>query len=333
LRINLYYFRDCRNVLKILEMAMDMPEKNYNIARPYLKWAGGKTQLLFELEKRLPSSIKESRIIERYVEPFVGGGAMFFYLKNYYQVRESLLLDINPELIIAYQVIQRDHHKLIALLMSMEEEHLKKSEDARKDNFYRIRDEFNQNRLLINYEEYGDEWISRAASLIFLNKTCFNGLFRLNSKGEFNVPFGRYKNPRICDEVNLQAVHQALKKTEIQCADFTQARQYINEDTLVYLDPPYRPLNSTSHFTNYSRERFSDLDQKKLAKFYREMDSRGAYLILSNSDPKNNDPNDNFFDELYHGYEIERVPAKRNINSNITRRGEIKELIIRNFKE
>jgi DNA adenine methylase len=314
-------------------MATDIAEKNFNIARPYLKWAGGKTQLLFELEKRLPQSIKENRVIERYLEPFVGGGAMFFYLKNHYQVRDSILLDVNPELIMAYRVIQQDPHKLITLLKDMEGEHLQKSEDARKDNFYRIRAEFNQNMPLMNYTDYGDDWISRTASLIFLNKTCFNGLFRLNSKGEFNVPFGRYKNPNICDEVNLQAVHQALQKTEVRCADFTQARQYIKKDTLVYMDPPYRPLNSTSHFTSYSRERFSDHDQEKLARFYQEMDSRGAYLILSNSDPKNNNPADNFFDELYRGYRIDRVPAKRNINSNTASRGEIKELIIRNFQE
>ena len=169
--------------------------------------------------------------------------------------------------------------------------------------------------------------------MIFLNKTCYNGLFRLNSKGEFNVPFGRYKNPNICDESNLQAVHQALEKTEILCADFTHAQHFIKKDTLVYMDPPYRPLNNTSHFTSYSGERFSDQDQEKLAKFYQEMDLKGAYLVLSNSDPKNHDLEDNFFDELYSKYEIDRVPAKRNINSNTSSRGEINELIIRNFSD
>jgi DNA adenine methylase len=301
-------------------------------ARPFLKWAGGKTQLLLELEKRLPQSILESGVIERYVEPFVGGGAMLFYLKNHYQVNESVLMDVNPELIMAYRVIQQDVKKLITILKDMEAKHLQNGEDERKKNFYNIRDDYNRQMQVMDYKNYGDEWIQRTASLIFMNKTCFNGLFRLNSKGVFNVPFGRYKNPTICDEVNLQAVHQALEKTEILCADFTHAQHFIKKDTLVYMDPPYRPLNSTSHFTSYSGERFSDQDQEKLARFYREMDSKGAYLVLSNSDPKNHDLGDNFFDELYNGYEIDRVQAKRNINSNTASRGEIKELIIRNFK-
>lgn len=313
-------------------MATNLIKKDFDNARPFLKWAGGKTQLLLELEKRLPLSILESGVIERYVEPFVGGGAMFFYLKNHYQVIESVLMDVNPELIMAYRVIQQDVNKLITILEDMETEHLQKGEEARKENFYSIRVDYNQQMKLVDYQNYADEWIQRTASLIFLNKTCFNGLFRLNSKGEFNVPFGRYKNPTICDEVNLQAVHQALEKTEILCADFTHARYFIKKDTLVYMDPPYRPLNSTSHFTSYSRERFSDQDQEKLARFYREMDSKGAYLVLSNSDPKNHDLKDNFFDELYNAYEIDRVQAKRNINSNTASRGEIKELIIRNFK-
>lgn len=302
-------------------------------ARPFLKWAGGKTQLLLELEKRLPQSVRESGVIGRYVEPFVGGGAMFFYLKNHYHVNESVLMDVNPELIMAYMVIQQDVDKLITILGDMETEHLQKGEEARKENFYSIRTDYNQQMELVDYHDYDDGWIQRTASLIFLNKTCYNGLFRLNSKGEFNVPFGRYKNPTICDEGNLQTVHHALEKTEILCADFPHAQHFIKKDTLVYMDPPYRPLNSTSHFTSYSGERFSDQDQEKLARFYRGMDSNGAYLVLSNSDPKNHDLEDNFFDELYSGYEIDRVPAKRNINSNTSSRGEINELIIRNFND
>ncbi len=312
-------------------MDINSIKKDFSIARPYLKWAGGKTQLLLELENRLPRSILESRVIKRYVEPFVGGGAMFFYLKNHYQVTESILLDVNPELIMAYRVIQNEVDKLITILKDMETSHLSNGEEDRKENFYSIREKYNQKMREMDYHNFSDEWIQRTAWLIFLNKTCFNGLFRINSKGEFNVPFGRYRNPTICDEGNLMAVHRALEKTEILCRDFTHAGNFIEKNTLVYMDPPYRPLNSTSHFTSYSRERFNDQDQEKLAHFYREMDSKGAYLILSNSDPKNHDLEDNFFDELYQGYEIHRVPAKRNINSNTSSRGEIKELIIRNF--
>ncbi len=306
-------------------------KKEYKIPRPFLKWAGGKTQLLLELEMRLPKSVLESGVISSYVEPFVGGGAMFFFLKRNYQVKNSILLDINPELIMAYNVVKSDPDKLITLLSDMELEHLKKSENERKQNFYSIRDEYNRRMSLIDYDNYSEEWIYRTSFLIFLNKTCFNGLFRLNSKGEFNVPFGKYKNPSICDEINIQEVHQALKRTELLCADFTHSHKFIDGDSLVYLDPPYRPINRTSHFTGYSREGFNDADQEKLAEFYKKMDNKGANLILSNSDPKNHDTNDNFFDEMYHGYNIERVPAKRNINSDTSRRGEIKELIIRNY--
>ncbi len=312
-------------------MARNKSKKELKVPRPFLKWAGGKTQLLLELEKRLPESVLENKVIKRYVEPFVGGGAMFFFLKYNYQLNDSILLDINPELIMSYKVIQRDHIKLIDILRDLEDKHLKKSEDDRKKNYYSIRDDYNQQIHHIDLKEFGKEWIERAAYMIFLNKTCFNGLFRLNSSGEFNVPFGRYKNPTICDEANLHSVHKALEKTELLCADFVHAQEFIEEDSLVYLDPPYRPLNSTSHFTGYSCEGFNDEDQKKLAEFYTKMDNKGAYLILSNSDPKNHDVKDNFFDKLYERYNIQRVLAKRNINSKTSGRGEIKELIIRNY--
>jgi len=306
-------------------------EKNRIFARPFLKWAGGKTQLLGELEKRLPGSILDNMSIRKYVEPFVGGGAMFFFLKSKYNVKKSLLLDVNPELILAYQVLQNDHQKLIESLSQLEEEHLGKSEKSRKENYYSIRRAYNQQMSHLNYETYDEDWIHRTTHLIFLNKTCFNGLFRLNSKGEFNVPFGRYKNPKICDEGNLHLVHKALKNTELLSADFGQAREFIEKETLVYLDPPYRPISHTSHFTSYSRNGFTDENQKELAKFYGEMDSLGAYLMLSNSDPKNQNPGDEFFDALYKDYNIERVAAKRNINSNPSLRGDIKEIIILNY--
>jgi DNA adenine methylase len=312
-------------------MSTNSLTKDPKVSRPFLKWAGGKRQLIFELEKRLPHSILESGIIERYVEPFVGGGAMFFYLENNYQVKKSILMDVNVELIITYRVIQNDFKHLISILRDMEDKHLQKSEEGRKKNYYSIRDDFNTQLGEIDYLHYGHDWVERAAHLIFLNKTCFNGLFRLNSKGEFNVPFGRYQNPTICDESNLQSAHDSLKKTELLCTDFTQSQQFIEEGTLVYLDPPYRPLNNTSHFTGYSRDGFTDNDQKKLAEFYKKMDTKGAHLILSNSDPKNHDQTDDFFDKLYYGYNIERVPAKRNINSKTSQRGEIQELIIRNY--
>lgn len=303
-----------------------------NNVKPFLKWAGGKTQLLGELYKRLPSSLIQSGEIERYVEPFVGGGAFFFFLKRNFKIKESFLIDINKELIIGYKVIQNNVNELIDELSSMEEKYLKLSEEQRKDFYYNIRDEYNRQKDNFDYVSYNLNWVKRAAKLIFLNKTCFNGLYRLNKKGEFNVPFGKYKNPTICDADNLIEVSKALENTEVICADFEESKKYIHKNTLVYLDPPYRPLNNTSNFTSYDENGFDDDDQRRLAQFFKEMDKKGAYLMLSNSDPKNEDVDDNFFDELYAGFIIERVKAKRYINSNGNKRGDVSELIIKNYE-
>ncbi len=297
-------------------------------AKPFLKWAGGKTQLLEELISRFPEEIKERRKIERYVEPFVGGGAMFFFLKNNFEIKKSFLFDINRELIIGYKVIKRDAKELINKLKKFEKKYFKKSEKERKNFYYKIRNSYNKQMIKFNYNKYSEEWIDRAVYLIFLNKTCYNGLFRQNRKGEFNVPFGRYIKPRICDEENIIAVQKALKNTKIFCVDFAASEKYIDENTFVYLDPPYRPINKTSSFTSYAKEDFNENDQKRLAGFFKEMYKKGAYLMLSNSDPKNENPEDRFFDDLYDDYCIERVPAKRFINCNASRRGEIKELVI-----
>ena len=223
-------------------------------------------------------------------------------------------------------------NELIDELSGMEEKYIKLSEEQRKDFYYNIRDEYNRQKDNFDYVNYNLDWVKRAAYLIFLNKTCFNGLYRLNKKGEFNVPFGKYKNPTICDADNLIEVSKALENTKVMCADFEESKKYIHKNTLVYLDPPYRPLNNTSNFTSYNEDRFDDDDQRQLAQFFKEMDKRDAYLILSNSDPKNEDADDNFFDELYAEFIIERVKAKRYINSNGDKRGDISELIIRNYE-
>jgi DNA adenine methylase len=279
----------------------------------------------------LPSSIQKSREIKNYAEPFLGGGALFFFLKGKYEIKSSFLFDINREIVMAYNVVQKDYKKLICELKEIEHDHLKKSESERKTHYYKIRSLYNMQIGDFNYDNYNEEWIERTKYLIFLNKTCFNGLFRQNLKGEFNVPFGRYKNPKIFDESNISAVNKALENTKIFCADFTDSSNYIKKESLVYLDPPYRPLSRTSNFTTYAKNGFLDEDQVRLAQFFQKMDETGAYLILSNSDPKNIDENDDFFDELYKNYNINRITAKRHINSNISKRGEINELIITNY--
>ncbi len=230
--------------------------ENSSYAKPFLKWAGGKKQLLMEFNERLPNHLKENGTINRYIEPFVGGGAMFFYLKKHYVVKESIILDINRELVMAYQVIKNDHKSLISLLEDIEKDHLEMDEEGRKNNYYKIRDVYNGEINGFDFINYNDEWIIRTSYLIFMNKTCFNGLFRQNKKGEFNVPFGLYKNPKICDSNNIDLVNTALKDTEIICADFKDSEMHIRQGTFVYLDPPYRPLTTTSNFTNYSKDGF-----------------------------------------------------------------------------
>jgi DNA adenine methylase len=299
-------------------------------ARPFLKWAGGKTQLLNEFSKRLPKELRRGKII-KYVEPFVGGGAVFFHLNQRYSFENCYICDINEELILSYRVIKQSVKKIISNLESLESDYLSLTEKKRESYFYGVRDAFNQKLPEINFKQYRSEWIERAAQIIFLNRTCYNGLFRVNRKGEFNVPYGRYKNPEILNEDNLKDVAKLLKTTQIILGDFTQCRNFVDEYTFVYFDPPYRPLNQTSSFTSYSKMGFSDTDQVRLVEFFKELDEKGAKILMSNSDPKNEDPNDSFFDDLFSDYYIERVPAKRMINCNGARRGDINELIITNY--
>ncbi len=307
-------------------------DDNLQKAKPFLKWAGGKTQLLNELCSRLPKSVIERHEIQRYIEPFVGSGALFFRLKNKFRIKKSYLFDNNRELIIGWKVIQNDHTALINNLADLEKSYLSKSEDERKEFYKDIRTLYNEQIHKFDYSQYNKDWIERATQLIFLNKTCYNGLFRQNMKGEFNVPFGRYKNPKICNEENIKAVSYALDRTEIFCDDFSSSARYINEKSFIYFDPPYRPISKTSYFTAYSKNIFNDVQQEKLAIFFKKIHKKGAFLMLSNSDPKNESPNDDFFDKLYKDFYIERVGAKRFISCVASKRGAIKELIIRNYK-
>lgn len=316
--------------MKLITIQKQVINKQRNQAKPFLKWAGGKKQLLSELEQSLPEQIKEDKIIEKYIEPFLGGGAFFFYLKRNYEVKKSYLLDINKELIIGYITIKNNPKELINELYEIQNIYYEKSNEGRKKFFYEIREGYNKQMYNFNFDNYNEEWVKRTSYLIFLNRTCFNGLFRQNSKGEFNVPFGRYKKPKICDKFNIYKVHHALKNSKIICGDFTKSEKYISENCVVYLDPPYRPIKQTSNFTDYSKGGFTEDDQIRLYQFYEKMNQRGTYLILSNSDPKNEKPDDNFFDELYKNYNIERVKATRMINSKPTGRGKIFELIITN---
>lgn len=299
-------------------------------ARPFLKWAGGKAQLLDVFTRRVPQGLNEGTL-PVFVEPFIGGGAVYFKFNSIFRFKECHIFDINEELVLAYSVVKNDVRGLIDYLGDVSDDFLSRNDSGRKDYYYTMRDAFNRAKGAINFTQYGEEWIERAGQLIFLNRTCFNGLYRVNSRDEFNVPFGRYRNPRILHEGVLRADSVALRNTTVHLGDFTLAEPYISKDTFVYFDPPYRPLNQTSSFTQYSKDRFTDEEQERLAAFYAQCDARGASLMLSNSDPKNIDPGDEFFDDLYAGYHIDRVPARRTINCDGTKRGKIHEIIVTNY--
>jgi DNA adenine methylase len=299
-------------------------------SKPFLKWAGGKTQLLEELEKRIPEELKDGKL-PVFIEPFVGGGAVFFHFNNIFNFDKCHIFDINEEIILAYTVVRDDVDSLISQLDDLSSEFLSSNDIARKEFYYQVRDEFNHSKADVNFSRFGALWTERAAQLIFLNRTCFNGLFRVNTQGEFNVPFGRYKKPKILNADLLRADSDTLQNTEIHHGDFISAGSFVSERTFVYFDPPYRPLNQTSSFTGYSKNGFCDSEQRRLARFFADCNAAGAKLMLSNSDPKNIDYDDDFFDTLYSDYKIERVPAKRMINCDATKRGEISEIIVTNF--
>lgn len=300
-------------------------------ARPFLKWAGGKTQLIAQLKANYPQALQLGQI-KNYYEPFLGGGAVFFDLMNHFPIENFYLSDINEDLILTYQVVQKEVNVLIDLLEVYQKDYLKLDQTQRKTYFYQIREQFNQTRSQINYRTISKPAILRAAQLIFLNKTCFNGLFRQNQKGVFNVPFGDYKNPKILDVTNLTNVSDVLQKVILKTADFSELEKYeIDRDSFIYLDPPYRPISSTSSFTTYSKACFNEAAQMRLVEIFKKLDRQGVKLMLSNSDPKNFDKHDNFFEIHYTGFHIQRISANRMINSAGNKRGKITELLITNY--
>lgn len=299
-------------------------ENKEKTVKPFLKWAGGKSQLLKEIECYYPF---DSGKITKYAEPFVGGGAVLFDILSKYDLEQIYISDINAELINTYRIIRYDVDALIEMLYGMKNEFIPLDTDARKEYYMKKRERFND--LKVNGNENIN--IEKAALMIFLNKTCFNGLFRVNKKGLFNVPMGSYKNPMICDEANLRAVSEKLQKVTIVCGDYRESADFIDENTFVYFDPPYRPITDTASFTAYTENLFNDEEQIELARFVDEMHKKGAKVVISNSDPKNTNTKDDFFDNIYSAYKIKRVEATRMINCNSEARGKIKELLISNF--
>ena len=270
-------------------------EKDRIECKPFIKWVGGKGQLLSEINKLYPVELGKN--INKYAEIFLGGGAVLFDILSKYKLDEVYISDKNLELINTYKSIRDNVDILIKSLKEMEEQYIPLNNEDRKIYYYEKREEYNS--LKINSEVNN---IEKAILFIFLNKTCFNGLYRVNKKGKFNVPMGAYKKPKICDEENLKNVSLTLRNVKIVYADYRESEKFIDDKTFVYIDPPYRPLNITSSFTSYTENDFNDKEQIELAEYINVLNKKGAKIVISNSDPKNNDIDDNFFDKLYKNY-------------------------------
>lgn len=298
-------------------------------AKPFLKWAGGKTQLLNNIDNNLPPEIKENGI-KNYYEPFLGSAAVFLFLKQKYDIENAYLSDINFNLISTFKMVQNQTYSLIKELILLDKEFKSKNSELRKVYYNSKRDEFNI-LLLAGMQNSKQKLTRRAALTIFLNRTCFNGLYRVNRSGKFNVPFGRYENPRILDEKNLLTVSELLKNVVLEVRDFKTLTEVVKKNSFIYYDPPYSPLNKTSNFTSYSEFEFSLNEQKELAKVYTLLDKKGIKQLLSNADLKSHNSQNDFHDNLYGKFTIKRILASRLINSKATNRGKISEILVKNY--
>lgn len=293
------------------------------IAKPFLKWAGGKTQLLNEIKKNLPSNF--NYLEYTFIEPFVGSGAvMFWILSKYPNIKNVIINDVNTDLTNCYKIIKSDVDNLISLLFTIENEYHQLPDDIKKRKEY-----YYQKRALFN--KRNSSKLIQSALFIFLNRTCFNGLYRVNRKNEFNVPIGSYKKPQICNAENLKAVSEILQKVKILNGDYSETIKYTTKNTLFYFDPPYKPLSKTSSFNAYAKHSFDDKEQIRLKEFCELLNKEKHLWILSNSDVKGIDKTDNFFDNLYHKFNIFKVETSRMINPHIIKKNKVTELLISNI--
>lgn len=271
--------------------------------KPILKWVGGKRQIMSEINKRLPKEYGN------YFEPFLGGASVLMNINP----EKAYVNDLNNELINVYEVIKQSPKELI--------ENLKKHKNE-SDYFYKVRSLDRDKEKFQNMTN-----IQKASRIIYLNKTCYNGLYRVNLRGELNAPFGRYKNPLICDEENIKEVSHFFNEKDIRFfnEDFEQFLSKCKKNDFVYLDPPYDPINDSSNFTGYNANGFGRNDQKRLKKLCDKLDKKGVKFLLSNSSTK-------FINDLYKEYKIDKIDAKRSINSKGNKRGSIKEVLVRNYE-
>lgn len=292
-------------------------------AKPFIKWVGGKTQLIGQLEAELPADF-DNWENTTYIEPFVGGGAMLFYmLQRYPCIQHAIINDINTDLCTCYQTVKNEPELLIEALYDIENTyHNLKTEEERKLFFLNVRERYNKKDL---------DAVENTTLFFFLNRTCFNGLYRVNKKGLFNVPFGKYVNPTICDPNTIRRDSELLQRVEILNGDFEVTFDYAHDNTLFYFDPPYRPLSNTSSFNDYTKDDFNDNAQIRLKEYCDKIHRAGHKFMLSNSDCKGRNKEDNFFDNLYSSYQIERLVASRSINSNPHKRGKLTEILVHNY--
>lgn len=294
-------------------------------AKPFIKWVGGKSQLLGQLETLLPSDFDNMQNVV-YVEPFVGGGAMLFYmLQNHKCIKRAVINDINTDLTTCYKTVRDQPDDLIHSLAAMQEDYYAITDyEAQKTYYLKIRERFNSKPA---------DPVERTTLFIFLNRTCFNGLYRVNKSGKFNVPFGRYVHPTICDAETIREDSRLLQCVDILTGDFERTAECMSENAFFYFDPPYRPLNKTSCFNEYAKEEFNDAEQVRLKRFCDRLRRAAIPFMLSNSDGAGRNGNDTFFEELYADYEISRVWASRSVNANAAKRGKLTELLVRNYTE
>lgn len=291
-------------------------------AKPFIKWVGGKGQLLQQLEAKLPANFDLLNDVT-YIEPFVGGGAMLFYmLQHHPNITSAIINDINSDLITCYEVVKTQPEVLIQSTEAIQAEYYAlPNEDVRRDFYMQMREQFNTKNL---------NPVENTTLFFFLNRTCFNGLYRVNRKGLFNVPFGKYAHPTICDPDTIMADSELLQHVTILHGDYQQTLAHASERTLFYFDPPYRPLSNTSSFNDYSADAFDDAAQIRLKAFCDQVHAAGHQFMLSNADCFSHN-GDRFFEDLYANYDIQRVWASRNVNANASKRGKLQELLIRNF--
>lgn len=292
-------------------------------AKPFIKWVGGKNQLIEQLDALLPADFDKWQNAT-YIEPFIGGGAMLFYmLQQYPNIKKAVINDVNSDLITCYRTVKDTPEQLIDALKVIERDYLSlETEDDRRNMFLSVRDRYNEKNL---------NPIENTTLFFFLNRTCFNGLYRVNKKGLFNVPFGKYKNPKICDPETIRVDSELLQRVDILNVDFEYSFDYAQGKTLFYFDPPYRPLSNTSSFNDYTKESFNDVAQVRLKEYCDRINNAGFNFMLSNSDGNSKNAGDNFFDDLYKEYHIERVLASRSINSNPNKRGKLTEILVHNY--